>query len=116
MPSRPPFLEHILFYGQPGLGKTTLALLMANEMKTNCKVANAPSIERPRDIVGLLLGLKEGILENFTVSDQLGGRAYTDKEPFARRQTGRRSCALSLRIGNARARVGQPPSLKWGSH
>ena len=53
-------LEHILFYGQPGLGKTTLALLMANEMKTNCKVANAPSIERPRDIVGLLLGLKEG--------------------------------------------------------
>ena len=53
-------LEHILFYGQPGLGKTTLALLVANEMNTKCKLANAPAIERPRDIVGLLLGLKEG--------------------------------------------------------
>ncbi len=53
-------LDHLLFYGQPGLGKTTLALLMANEMKTNCKITNASSIERPRDIIGLLLGLKEG--------------------------------------------------------
>ena len=52
-------LDHLLFYGQPGLGKTTLALLMANEMKSICKVANASSIERPRDIVGLLLSLKE---------------------------------------------------------
>ena len=52
-------LDHLLFYGQPGLGKTTLALLMANEMKTNCKITNASAIERPRDIVGLLLGLKE---------------------------------------------------------
>ncbi len=53
-------LEHILLYGHPGLGKTTLALLIAHEMNTKCKVASAPSIERPRDIVGLLLGLKEG--------------------------------------------------------
>ena len=53
-------LEHTLLYGQPGLGKTTLALLIANEMNTKCKIATAPAIERPRDIVGLLLGLKEG--------------------------------------------------------
>ena len=53
-------LEHTLLYGQPGLGKTTLAFLMARELNTKCKIANAPSIERPRDIVGLLLGLKEG--------------------------------------------------------
>ena len=52
-------LEHILFFGQPGLGKTTLALLVANEMNAKCKIINASSIERPRDIVGLLLGLKE---------------------------------------------------------
>ena len=53
-------LEHTLLYGQPGLGKTTLALLISSEMNTKCRVASAPSIERPRDIVGLLLGLKEG--------------------------------------------------------
>ena len=53
-------LEHTLLYGQPGLGKTTLAFLIAHEMKTKCKIATAPAIERPRDIVGLLLGLKEG--------------------------------------------------------
>ncbi len=53
-------LEHTLLYGQPGLGKTTLALLIAEEMNTKCRVTSAPSIERPRDIVGLLLGLKEG--------------------------------------------------------
>ena len=53
-------LEHTLLYGQPGLGKTTLAFLIANEMSTKCKIATAPAIERPRDIVGLLLGLKEG--------------------------------------------------------
>ena len=53
-------LEHTLLYGQPGLGKTTLAFLIADEMNKNCRVASAPSIERPRDIVGLLLGLKEG--------------------------------------------------------
>jgi len=53
-------LEHTLLYGQPGLGKTTLAFLIAHEMKTKCRIATAPAIERPRDIVGLLLGLKEG--------------------------------------------------------
>ena len=53
-------LEHTLLYGHPGLGKTTLALLISYEMNTKCRIASAPSIERPRDIVGLLLGLKEG--------------------------------------------------------
>jgi len=53
-------LEHILLHGQPGLGKTTLAFLIAHEMNTKCRITTAPAIERPRDIVGLLLGLKEG--------------------------------------------------------
>ena len=43
-------LEHILLYGQPGLGKTTLALLIANEMNTKCRIATAPAIERPRAV------------------------------------------------------------------
>ena len=53
-------LEHTLLYGQPGLGKTTLAFLIANELNTEIKIATAPSIERPRDIIGLLLSLKDG--------------------------------------------------------
>ena len=52
-------LEHTLLYGQPGLGKTTLAFLIAHELNTKCRIATAPAIERPRDIVGLLLGLKK---------------------------------------------------------
>ena len=53
-------LDHTLLYGQPGLGKTNLAFLIANELNTKCRIATATAIERPRDIVGLLLGLKEG--------------------------------------------------------
>ena len=53
-------LEHILLHGQAGLGKTSLAFLIAHELNTKCRIATAPAIERPRDIVGLLLGLKEG--------------------------------------------------------
>ena len=55
-------LDHLLFYGPPGLGKTTLALVLAQEMGVNCKVTSAPALERPRDIVGLLMGLQSGDL------------------------------------------------------
>ena len=51
-------LDHILFYGPPGLGKTTLASIIANEMSSNIKITSAPSLERPRDIIGILMSLK----------------------------------------------------------
>ncbi len=51
-------LDHILLYGPPGLGKTTMSLILAGEMRVNCKITAAPALERPRDIIGLLVNLK----------------------------------------------------------
>lgn len=53
-------LDHLLLYGPPGLGKTTMSLILAAEMGVNCKITSAPALERPRDIVGLLNGLQKG--------------------------------------------------------
>ncbi|MEM9502483.1 MAG: Holliday junction branch migration DNA helicase RuvB, partial [Cyanobacteria bacterium P01_E01_bin.43] len=53
-------LEHLLLYGPPGLGKTTMALILAQEMQVDCKITTAPALERPRDIAGLLVNLKPG--------------------------------------------------------
>ncbi|MGB7440938.1 MAG: Holliday junction branch migration DNA helicase RuvB [Coleofasciculaceae cyanobacterium] len=53
-------LDHLLLYGPPGLGKTTMSLILATEMGANCKITAAPALERPRDIVGILVNLKPG--------------------------------------------------------
>lgn len=55
-------LDHLLLYGPPGLGKTTMALVLATEMGVNCKITTAPALERPRDILGLLVNLQPGDL------------------------------------------------------
>lgn len=53
-------LDHLLLYGPPGLGKTTMSLILAEEMGVTCKITTAPALEKPRDIVGILAGLKTG--------------------------------------------------------
>jgi len=53
-------LDHTLFFGPPGLGKTTLALLMAREMGVQIRVTSGPVLEKPGDLVGLLTGLGKG--------------------------------------------------------
>ena len=53
-------MDHLLLYGPPGLGKTTMSLIFATELGVNCKITAAPALERQRDIMGILCSLEGG--------------------------------------------------------
>ena len=80
-------LDHVLFYGAPGLGKTTLAGIIANEMGVNMKVTSGPAIEKPGEMAAILNNLQEGDLlfvdEIHRLNRQVEEVLYPAMEDFA---------------------------------
>ena len=80
-------LDHVLLYGPPGLGKTTLAGIIANEMGVNFKVPSGPAIEKPGELAALLTGLQAGCKGQACFFRQQNNTFYRrDTPPF---KTGR---------------------------
>ena len=96
-------LDHVLFYGPPGLGKTTLACIIANEMGVNIKTTSGPAIEKPGDMAAILNNLKEGdvlfIDEIHRLNRQVEEVLYPAMEDYAIDiMIGKGASAKSIRI------------------
>ena len=101
--SRGEALDHVLFYGPPGLGKTTLAGIIANEMGTRMKVTSGPAIEKPGEMAAILNNLQEGdvlfVDEIHRLNRQVEEVLYPAMEDFAIDiMLGKDSTARSIRL------------------
>ena len=101
--SRGEALDHVLFYGPPGLGKTTLAGIIANEMGTRMKVTSGPAIEKPGEMAAILNNLQEGdvlfVDEIHRLNRQVEEILYPAMEDFAIDiMLGKDSTARSIRL------------------
>ena len=96
-------LDHVLFYGPPGLGKTTLAGIIANEMGTHMKVTSGPAIEKPGEMAAILNNLQEGdvlfVDEIHRLNRQVEEVLYPAMEDYAIDiMIGKGSSARSIRL------------------
>lgn len=96
-------LDHVLFYGPPGLGKTTLAGIIANEMNVNLKITSGPAIEKPGEMAAILNNLQPGDLlfvdEIHRLNRQVEEVLYPAMEDFAIDiMIGKGSSARSIRL------------------
>ncbi|MCI8981683.1 MAG: Holliday junction branch migration DNA helicase RuvB [Hungatella sp.] len=101
--SRKESLDHVLFYGPPGLGKTTLSGIIANEMGVNMKVTSGPAIEKPGEMAAILNNLQEGdvlfVDEIHRLNRQVEEVLYPAMEDFAIDiMLGKDSSARSIRL------------------
>ena len=101
--SRGESLDHVLFYGPPGLGKTTLCGIIANEMGVNMKIPSGPAIEKPGEMAAILNNLQEGdvlfVDEIHRLNRQVEEVLYPAMEDFAIDiMLGKDSAARSIRL------------------